>query len=259
MKRILLIILVICLMVVFLSSGYCALGKWKQIKTLHFVIYFQETPPGFIDKVKERAEDYYREINFNMGFSRYEYWTWDERCKIYIYSSKEDYVEYTGQPNWSAGCADYKERSIKSYPLASGFIDTLLPHEMGHLIFRDFVGHSNTVPLWLDEGVATYQELARRWGSKRTVLNSVKNNTFMTVEELTNIDTRKLKSRTQIELFYAESSNLVSFLIERYGKAKFRYFCEDLGKRYSLEKAIANNYPFRDLNELNSTWLRYLK
>ncbi len=259
MKKISILFLVgFCLSSVFLIQK-CFSQDWKQVKSLHFIIYYQEAPQGFIDKVKERAEDYYKEINFNMGFSRYEYWTWDDRCKIFIYPSKEEYVEATGQPDWSAGCADYKNRSIKSYPLASGFIDTLLPHEMGHLIFRDFVGHSNTVPLWLDEGVATYQELARRWGSKKTVLDSIKNGTFMPVEKLTNIDTRELQERSQVALFYAESSSLVSFLIERYGKAKFRYFCEDLKKRYSLEKALYNNYPFRSLNELNSAWLRYLK
>ena len=233
--------------------------KWREIKSHHFLIYYQDSPEGFIDKVKERAEEYYREIASSLSFGFLEQWTWENRCKIYIYPSQESYIEETSQPEWSGGVAEYDTKTIRSYPLASGFIDTLLPHELTHIIFRDYTGKNNTVPVWFNEGLATYQELARRWGSKKTVQDAIANNKYLTLTQLFNISLFAGADRETVNLFYAESSSLVAFLIERFGKARFKSLCEDLRNGSSFEEAFLDNYPYKNFLEFEKAWLLYLK
>ena len=51
-----------------------------------------------------------------------------------------------------------KKKEISTYMWQEMLFDTILPHEMGHIIFREFVGYNKALPLWLDEGVACMQE-----------------------------------------------------------------------------------------------------
>jgi hypothetical protein len=254
--------LLVFLIVFFISSVF-ALGKdeykWREIKSRHFIIYYQDAPEGFIDKIKERAEEYYREIATSLSFGFLEQWTWENRCSIYIYPSQEEYIKKTGQPEWSSGVAEYDSKTIKSYPLASGFIDTLLPHELTHIIFREYIGKNNTIPTWFHEGLATYQELARRWGSKKMVQDAIKENRFITISQLFNTSLFRGADRETVGLFYAESSNLVAFLIERFGKEKFKSLCEDLKNGSSFEDAFLDNYPYKSFKEFEKAWLLYLK
>jgi hypothetical protein len=233
--------------------------KWREIKSHHFIIYYQDAPEGFIDKVKERAEEYYREIASSLSFGFLEQWTWENRCKIYIYPSQESYIKETSQPEWSGGVAEHDAKIIRSYPLASGFIDTLLPHELTHIIFNAYIGKNRSVPVWFNEGLATYQELARRWGSRKTVQDAIKNNNYLTLTQLFNTSLFNGADRETVNLFYSESSSLVAFLIERFGKARFKSLCEDLKDGYSFQEAFFNNYPYKSFLDFEKAWLLYLK
>ena len=83
-------------------SGVYPAEQWNERKSSHFVIYFKDAPDDFIDNVIDTAEEYYREITSDLGFTRYGSWTWEERAKIYIYKDAEDYVQTTKQPGWSS-------------------------------------------------------------------------------------------------------------------------------------------------------------
>jgi hypothetical protein len=83
------------------------------------------------------AEEYYRSITNELGFTRFNNWLWEDRASIYIYDDSQEYIAATKQPSWSAGLAAYREKKITTYLADAGFFDTLLPHELGHIIFRN--------------------------------------------------------------------------------------------------------------------------
>ena len=123
---------------------------WSVEKSAHFIVYYKKAQEKFIAQTIDGAEEYYKSIANNLGFNRYEFWTWDKRAKIYIYNDAQDYQEKTGKPAWSGGHAYYHEKVIETYPWAGGFFDSLLPHELGHIIFREFIGpQSNTPYGWM--------------------------------------------------------------------------------------------------------------
>src|SRR3989338_7116526 len=113
---------------------------WNEEKSAHFIVYYKNAEERFVRQTIDKAEEYYKSIAENLGFTRYDFWLWDKRAKIYIYDSAEDYQAATGKPAWSGGVAFSHQKVIETYPWAQGFMQSLLPHELGHIIFREFIG-----------------------------------------------------------------------------------------------------------------------
>ncbi len=256
-RKIFLAILVVCLVapVVFSKDK-----EWEVKKSTHFIVYYKEAPKEFIENIIESAEDYYHSISSELGLRRKDYWLWDDRAKIYIHSNKDEYVKASGQPHWSSGSALYELKTIHTYPLASGFFDTLLPHELGHIIFREFIGFRRDIPIWLDEGIAMYQEKARRWGSNDVVKKAIKDGSFIPLDELSKMRLWSGLGDETITLFYAESTSVVYFLLQEYGRHSFIKFCRELRDGKELEEAFDDAYVrFDTFEELNTAWVRYLE
>ncbi len=105
---------------------------WNISKSTHFIVYYKKASEDFIQQAVNKSEDCYTMITDIMGLTRFDFWLWEERAKIYVYDTLADYVSATGQPKWSAGFAIPKEKRICTFAGPSGFFDNLLPHEMGH-------------------------------------------------------------------------------------------------------------------------------
>jgi len=235
--------------------------KWKEHRSSHFIIYYNDAPSDFIKSVSDTAEHYYGEITRNLGFYRTESWSWDKRASIYIYNDADDYVEKSKQASWSHGAAQVKDKIIRTFPSDHGFFDSTLPHELGHIIFREFVGFKSRIPMWMDEGVAMYQEKAKRWGANRVVKKAMKEGSLVSIPDLTEV--RRLDNSTPreyVNLFYAESASIIYYLITELGRYRFVNFCKELkrGKRfdYALKEAYRR---FENLEDLNESWVSYLK
>ncbi len=232
-----------------------AQAQFQKSSSRHFEIYYEESvEESFVKEALDFAEKYYDELTEKLGFVRYDYWTWDDRAKIYIYADAESYLADTGQPAWSGGLASYKEKTIRTFPRSVGFFDSLLPHEIGHIIFRDVIG-SHAVPLWLEEGVACYLEPARRFGSSKMVKDAVKDGTFIPLEELNTMDPRATSDAERVELFYAESVSLLTFLIEEFGVDRFNRICDRVRDGKPFERALQLTlFGVQDLGGLSRMW-----
>ncbi|MEK7849992.1 MAG: peptidase MA family metallohydrolase [Candidatus Omnitrophota bacterium] len=232
---------------------------FSEKKSDHFIVYYKDVPAEFVGTIIDYSERYYNELTEKLGFTRYDYWTWDKRAKIYVYPDQETYLKETRQPSWSSGAAAYDQKTIWTFPRESGFFDSLLPHELGHIIFREVIG-GRDVPLWLEEGVASYLEQAKRFGSDKIVLDAIDNKSFIPLKELTQIDAFALRQRPDINLFYAESVNIISYLIDKFGSEAFNDFCKKLKDRKSLDDALAYAYfDIRSLSQLAEMWEASLK
>lgn len=234
--------------------------NWRTTTSTHFVIYYKNAPENFIKELINKSEDYYDKIASDLGFTRYDFWLWDNRAKIYIHDNAADYQSATGQPKWSAGSAVPKTKTIQTFPYAQGFFERILPHEMGHIIFREFVGFDNqALPLWLDEGVASYQEKLTYSMADTFVKKAIEQGYFITLERLSDFNPHSTLPDEVAQVFYVEAFSVVDFLIKEFGRDKFVSFCQDLRDKRSLERAMASNYPFSNIQELAAAWQKYLK
>jgi hypothetical protein len=241
-------------------SAFCDEGRWKEFRSAHFVVYYKAIPATFVKSVADSAENYYHEITGNLGFNREQNWMPEERAKIYIYQDDKDYVRNAQQYQWSHGAALAKERTIRTFPSAYGFFDSTLPHELGHIIFHEYIGFAVEVPLWFEEGVAMCQEKAKRLGADEDVLRALKNGQFISLTELTNMRLYSDSPPDKVDLFYAESASVVNYLIGELGESRFAKLCRELKDGRDFLGALQASYVrFSSLDELNRSWVNYLK
>jgi hypothetical protein len=265
-----------------LASNYP--GPWKERKSEHFIVYFTQDE-NFAQDALDAAEKDYQRIAYDLGYARYsEFWTWDKRVKIYIFNDKESFLKATGQPTWSEGMADYTNKEVVSYVWGKGFIDSLLPHELAHLIFRDFVGFKGIIPLWLDEGVAQWEEEAKRKETRELIQRYYQQDNLLLVSDIMRLDIESLKgkqgvliraTRTKdgkdgvlflsannlIDIYYLESVSLIGYLIQKFGGIAFSGFCRELRDGKNVEDALKTAYPLyiHNLREFEDGWRVYLK
>lgn len=228
---------------------------WKTEKSQHTIIYYQEVPRGYVERLINEAEEYYNSILEDLGYRRFEFWSWDNRAKIYLYKDASDYHADTQRLYWSSAAVDVKKRVIKTFVEQGFFFDSILPHEMTHIIFREFVGDKINLPLWLDEGIAGSQEKSSLNGRMRAARNLVERSTYVDINTLSGV---KDPQTITPQVFYAEAASLVVFLLEQYGRDKFLEFSRRLRDGISWQEALVSTYRFVDLNDMQEKWKEFM-
>ncbi len=257
----------ICFIICLLLCGYnnpaWSARGWQELKGEHFIVYFsRDEDTKFSQEVLDRAEVYYKRIASDLGYARYsEFWLWDKRVKIYIYPDHASFLAATAQPQWSHGMADYKNKQIISFIWSEGFLESLLPHEVAHLIFRDFVGFKGEVPLWLDEGVAQWEEEAKRQEMEFNVQQLFKKGSLLSLADMMRLNIRNVADKDKIyirstrtkagdggviflsgdelvTIYYLQSVSVVGFLITKYGSDEFADFCRQLRDGKTIDGAL---------------------
>ena len=258
---------------------------WRQLSSDHFNLYFTGAEDKFAQEILDKSEEYYNQIASDLGYPRYsEFWTWDNKASIYIYPDYASFRGATGQPEWSQGMADYKKKEIIGFAGSRGFENSILPHEMTHLIFRDFVGFKGEVPLWLDEGVAQWHERVRREEVRRMAKELYLKDSLLSIKDMMKLDIRNIKYKDTVYIrpmktksgeqgvlllsgdalintYYLQAVSLVDFLIGAYGTENFTHFCRQLRDGKSLEEALGFAYPtfIRSLDDLEREWRKYIE
>jgi len=262
--------------------------SWVEEKGEHFILYTQHETLK-VREIMREAEKYYHSVAERLNFPRHDdFWMWDARVKIYLYDDKETYLAQTQEAEWSLGMADYGARIIYSYMDSERFLTSVLPHEITHLIFRDFYRKENELavpPYWLDEGVAQWSEDKETKDElKRLARDVLKLDGLLTISDilLLNVDyvkknpdrlyfrmVRTLKDRYSviilspdvlINTFYVQSGSLVGYLIETFGARRFASFCREISRERAVSNALRAAYPkyFQSLRDLENGWRAYL-
>lgn len=227
---------------------------WQTDKSAHFIVNYQYAPSGYIPELIGQAEKYYTGIIEELGYRRFDFWSWDKRAKIYLYKEGADYIKDTNRTSWSGASVNVKDRMIKTFIGQKGFFDSILPHEMAHIIFREFIGSKANLPLWIDEGVACSQErsvLQERLRMSRELLiqgTYIELNKLSSTQDYTLIDP---------QVFYAQSASLIFFLLKHYGADRFLDFSRQVRDGAKWQEALLRSYQFENLNEFEKRWKEY--
>jgi hypothetical protein len=238
-----------------------AQDSWQVMRGQDFNIYYRaDVPDDFVQTTMDTSEDELKRVTDNLGITNNPSWGGGRQIKVYIYSNKQDYIKNGGQSGWSHGVAFAKAKTIKLFPDVNGFFDSLLPHELGHIIFRDYIGFTAVIPLWFEEGVAIYQEKAKRLGSNDTVKEALENGQFIPLTQLTGVRLYKDTKDQIVDLFYSESASVVYYLITELGEQEFYMLCNEIKNGTPFEEALHDVYlRFKNIDELNQAWVGYLQ
>lgn len=247
--------------------NYSDFSRWQSARGKHFVVYyFDKYHASTAAHVLNKAEEYYDKAAYQIGYSRYsDFWTWEDRVKIFIFPDQASFLLTTGQKIWSKGYAVrdsklFESRAIVTFYQEESFINNLLPHEIAHLVVKDFIGFERPLPIWFEEGVAQQQEI-KDPAQEEGMMFLAKSGQHIPLEMLNILDIRRETDEMKVAVFYAQSRSIVEFLIKVYGRDAFARLCVNLRDGMDLLQAFANAYggSIDSMATLERKWLGHMK
>lgn len=162
-------------------------------------------------------------------------------------------------------------------------MDRLLVHEIAHLIFRDFVGFKGEVPLWLDEGIAQWEEKNSRQIRIDKVQELASSKRLISLDAMMQINVRNVPSDSKVKViglyakedknsilefrgdelvntYYLQAFSLVGFLMSKFGAEDFIVFSRQLRDGKTMLEALQFAYPtqIRSFDKLELKWKEYI-
>jgi hypothetical protein len=175
--------------------------------------------------------------------------------KIYIYGSSGDLQGAMINPqDWTGGVAyaQYGTIAIGINPATDLEWGKLtISHELTHLVTYQVTANPyNDLPTWLDEGLAMYAEGPLDMSMAATLAIAEAQHTLITVRSLCSSFSAYTDQAT---LAYAESYEIVTYLIDEYGRDKMFELLSVFKQGSGYDDALKDVYGF-DMDALNSLW-----
>lgn len=239
--------------------------KFKEAKTERFLIRYSHPKDaaliGYTENTLERA---YFEIGQDLGIYP------GDPVVVEIYPDPESFalastlsekdIETTGV----VGICKFNRIMIISprlLPKGYTWLDTLA-HEYAHYLL--FVKNENTVPVWLHEGIAKFEE--KRWRDKsRDVIGpfyetllakALKDNSLVPMEEM-HPSFGKLGSAYRAQLAFAQVGTIVDFLVKVWGDDGLLRLLRNIKENDDYEAAIKQATEM-DFSDFYDSWKRDL-
>ncbi|MDP8261359.1 MAG: peptidase MA family metallohydrolase [Candidatus Kappaea frigidicola] len=266
------IVLIVILLITHTALAFNSLneGLPGSYRSMNFEVYAPDKDKA--KKVCLISEKYYKELLKRLRYGG----MLDKKCRIYVYSDQKNYLTSLqaagiNVPDWSAGCHLPRRYYSYGYPVVCGYVDSyfisaILPHELTHAIFAEFVYGSmieekrvRPMPLWIDEGMAVYMQ--KKSNYKYVCKNALKEDTFMSLVELINMSNYP-SADNELSLFYAQSPSLVEYLIDTYGGSKFLSLSKkSVFKKENMQDLLKSVYhaKIKNIDELENDWINYIK
>jgi hypothetical protein len=227
----------------------------QENSSLHFKVkaYGQDTVLG----VSATAEAAYTRIMTDTGLNSF---MPRGLYQVVVYGTQDEYRKKTGQPDWSGGVA--VGNAIYTY--SSARLDSVLSHEVTHLIWFEYMGRVNPDHRWINEGLAVHQENkavgSRGQGDMFSSLRGQMRSQTIPMDQMIRL-VPATERAYEVSLWYAQAESMVRFMIERGGRIGFSQFLGALRYDKNLDQAVAEGFPgsWRTLEELERDWKRSLQ
>jgi len=259
-KRIIIFLAFVLILTVLSNSSSAALFKsqtqWHEYKSEHFIIFYRpDISSDYVKGFARNCERYYHTITERLGFSRFNFWLWENRAQVFIYKDKEDYLNNTNQPGWSQAATHARKKRIDTYYFEKDFFESVLAHELAHIVFREFVDTNTRVPLWFEEGIACANEQNVQHYIALT-RGLAEDGTYTSVAQF---ERENVWNISDPESFYPISASLAIFLLEDYGGDYFGRLCRELRDGSSFYRALDKVYGIKNPQELDKKFLEFLR
>ncbi|EKD83415.1 MAG: hypothetical protein ACD_39C00692G0001 [uncultured bacterium] len=231
----------------------------SRVEDRRFIVHFAgDSREDLGDIAFEVLDEVFYQVTRSLNFHP------DVKINVIFYLT-EDY--YKVSRDWSAASAEGIKIMI---PLKSGYkseeyIRGLLAHEFTHTIIH--LRTNNRCPLWLNEGLAQYQEFTAANGSPdemRSDFRSIVENEFIEGQRTVKLNRvpslMSSSSRKDVLRAYIASYLATRCLADYYGERSFDEILSALGEGKTIDEAM-EDVTGRDLDsfqEKYESWLRKL-
>jgi hypothetical protein len=202
--------------------------------TKYFNIIYEKSDEFYAQGISKKIDHIYTRINKDLGLVP------KGRIDFYLCRTDEQFEKlYRGKPAKEiVGFARLKPDvlvAIKSPYLARGMdLQSVLAHELAHLVLRAYLKDKD-IPRWLNEGFAMYESREMRINHYAIVASAAIRGDLLKLDEL---DYAFFAEGAKLELAYAQSYYLMSYIIGEFGPQRFRELIDAYVKNYNLKTAI---------------------
>ncbi len=216
--------------------------------------FFNPSDISFVKSLSIDIEPNFEELKKKLNH------TLKNKIKIFLPDSEEEFEKLTGGrlPEWSGAVAISKNRIIIIKP--QNFKDKnkliiTIKHELIHIILADKL-NDHKLPLWLNEGLATYlSDYSVDWNEGLVISNAIAANKIL---ELNDINQLMKLNTASANLAYLEAKIAAEYLINQIGISKLPEFLDDLNKYDNID-FVFEKYLGYDLIDFEYYWYNYLK
>lgn len=235
-------------------------GKWRKLTTEHFVVYHRNNEIG--QRVAAVAELTYDRLFRAMGLSTH----WYKPCDVFIHPTQEEFMASTDNHKWSGGAHFIAQRNgvlkshrIESFQTQPRLLQAIIPHEVTHAMLAHYLRYRQTVPLWLNEGLAARSEpMAVHRYYQRIVRQALEVGVALRATDLTRAAV--YPDGRSVQLFYAHCFSVCDYLIQLRGLKTFLRFSEQLTMAPdSLTLLLRRFYRIDGPTALQNRWLSHME
>jgi hypothetical protein len=263
------------LLAILSSAVFASSSEWNTRRIGAFVFHYHSDEEKLVNYLAGLSEEVEDRVAEDLGIERL------EEIQVWIASSHEEFraLQPPGAKaqKWAAALAYPSQDKIllKSPKLLLGgqpHYEQIFLHELAHIALdqasrsRPDVGtteegglHAGSqpsgIPRWLHEGYAIY--VAREWSPNREVqlTRAVLKGSLIPLGRLVS---GFPEDEDRAQLAYAQSADLVHYLIHSYGKEAFHDFVLALGRGYRFGHAARDSLG-EDFHALEERWLKHLR
>jgi len=226
--------------------------SWRSLTEEKVTIYWYKGDDSFAREIMSAAQQALGRLAEDSGASL------EKPVKLYIYADANDLRGAMVYPQeWTGGVA-FTRYGIMAIGIAPGDIEWgkgAIAHELTHLVIHQMtLNPYNSPPIWLDEGLATYEEGLLDPGLASYLSKAINEDKLISVRSLSS---EFSAIPEQAYLSYAESYSLVEFLISSYGRSKMLELLNAFRQGSGYDDALERVYGF-DMGGLDSLWRGYV-
>jgi hypothetical protein len=222
--------------------------QWRTITGDHTHLLWYEGSQEFAEGLLEVADAGIRTLQKNTGVLP------SKPVEVHIYENAAMMREaIVFSQEWTGGVA-YPSQGLVSMGINESNLEwgrRATVHEMSHVVIAEasFTCGSG-LPAWLDEGLATFVEGPEEPLLARALDRAVRDNSAFAVRGLAGSFP---VSQDGAKLAYAESRDLVAFLLEHYGTDRMNALLTAFRELGTIDRALTQAYGF-DTEGLERLW-----
>jgi hypothetical protein len=224
--------------------------KWQTLKQGLVMLYWYKGDNAFASELMDATQQALERLSENTGAEL------ENSVSIYIYASAADLQGSMIYPQeWTGGVA-FTEYGVIAIGIGTDSASIewgkgAISHELTHLVVHQITFNPyNDLPTWLDEGLAMYSEGELDISFISALSSAEKNNMLISIRSLAS----PFSAFTEESILsYAESYEVVSYLISEFGRDKMLELLDTFKQGSGYDEALNTVYGF-DMDGLNLRW-----
>ena len=226
---------------------------WKTLANKHLIVRWHDRPDSFGQEVMSIASIAYQEqVELYHGSLK-------GPITIVITNTQEEFAAWRPEDNFAAGTAFSESyltvQVVEGQRGYQNWLYDVIPHEISHIFFGNLIEKDRALPLWLNEGLATYQEYSDHWDEWGGIRAAYDGDSVQSLAELAWYFEDQ---EPQVYYAYAQSYYAILFMYEVYGDEAVSRLLSELSAGSGTNTAFNDAFGIT-LDQFESEYMVWLE